>query len=135
MLTAESTEMGLEREPSSRFSILANLANLNPFSRPSSRAGAREEQGALPPVDPKAVPRSWDPVAEAERREQERIEAEQRRREEQEEEERGGGDRGHEAQGEGGDDNDIQSVDILMTGMGRHGWLLDTFADEYGCAF
>ncbi|KAK3907036.1 hypothetical protein C8A05DRAFT_40215 [Staphylotrichum tortipilum] len=66
-------EMGLDTKLGSRFGILANL---NPFSRPSSRAGAGKEPGSLPPADPRRVPRSWDPVAEAERREQERLEAE-----------------------------------------------------------
>jgi hypothetical protein len=44
-----------------------SLARLNPFSRPSSRAGERED-GKLPEVRPSAVPKSWDPQAVAERR-------------------------------------------------------------------
>ncbi|KAH6853592.1 hypothetical protein B0I37DRAFT_10484 [Chaetomium sp. MPI-CAGE-AT-0009] len=80
----------------------ALMARLNPFSRPLSRTGDREE-GKLPPVDPGAVPKSWDPVAEAERRAaEERPESDYETMEEDMEE---------------GDE--VESVDVPMTGMGR----------------
>jgi hypothetical protein len=58
-------------------------------------------------------------VAEAERREQERIEAEQRRREQ---EEGASGNATNAVQGAAVDENDTESVDILMTGM-REAWV------------
>ncbi|KAK4136570.1 hypothetical protein BT67DRAFT_416732 [Trichocladium antarcticum] len=42
-----------------------SLARLNPFSRPSSRAG---DAAKLPTVSPRAVPKSWDPQAPVGRR-------------------------------------------------------------------
>ncbi|KAK3300215.1 uncharacterized protein B0H64DRAFT_448322 [Chaetomium fimeti] len=86
----------------------ALVARLNPFSRPWLGAEDREEEGKLPPVKPGAVPKSWDPVAEAERRAAERRAAEE------------GTDSGYETPEEGVEEEDeVESVDVAMTGMGR----------------
>ncbi|KAK4039852.1 hypothetical protein C8A01DRAFT_46748 [Parachaetomium inaequale] len=76
------------------------LARLNPFSRPSSRAEDREEDAKLPPVKVKAIPKSWDPVAAAERQDAEEVESDYGSEEE-----------------EMDDEDEVQSVDVAMTGM------------------
>ena len=73
---------------------------MNPFSRPSSRIDDREE-GKLPSVNPGAIPRSWDPVAEAERR----AAAEARSNYEPEE--------------DMDEEDEVESVDVPMAGMGE----------------
>jgi hypothetical protein len=78
------------------------LASLNPFSRPSSRTGDRKEEDRLPPVDLKAVPKSWDPLAEAEPQDaDDEMESE------------------YASEEEIGDDFEVQSVDVAMAGMGE----------------
>jgi hypothetical protein len=75
------------------------VAGLNPFSRPSSRIDDWEE-GGLPSVKPEAIPRSWDPVAEAERRAAAETEPDYESEEDMDEE------------------DEVESVDVPMTGMG-----------------
>ncbi|KAK4157733.1 hypothetical protein C8A00DRAFT_39882 [Chaetomidium leptoderma] len=84
------------------------LAMLNPFSRPSLMVEERIEDGKLPAVvDVKVAPRSWDPVAEAE------AEAEAQAAGEVELDDAG------EDEDDEDEDFEVQSLDILMTGMGE----------------
>ncbi|KAH6650918.1 hypothetical protein F5144DRAFT_638270 [Chaetomium tenue] len=78
----------------------ALMAGLNPFSRSPSRAEDREAEGKLPPVKPGDIPRSWDPVAEAERRAAVQTESDYETEEDIDEE------------------DEVGSVDVPMTGMG-----------------
>jgi hypothetical protein len=75
------------------------LARLNPFSRPSSRAEDREEGVKLPPVKVKAIPKSWDPVAVAERQDAGEVESD------------------YDSEDEMGEEDEVQGVDVAMTGM------------------
>jgi hypothetical protein len=76
------------------------VAGLNPFSRPSSRIDGLEE-GKLPSVKPEAIPRSWDPVAEAERRAAQEAQSD------------------YEAEEDMDEEDEVESVDVPMTGMGE----------------
>jgi hypothetical protein len=95
-----ATAIGLEGQRKRTWS--GTLASLNPFSRPSSRAGDRKEEDRLPPVDLKAVPKSWDPLEEAEPQDvDDEMEPEY-------------------ASEEGiGEDFEFQDVDVPMAGMGE----------------
>ncbi|AEO70230.1 uncharacterized protein THITE_2081511 [Thermothielavioides terrestris NRRL 8126] len=84
------------------------LARLNPFSRPSSRAEDRRDGGKLPPVNPKAVPKSWDP-----REETEKLQPEEALTGEEEEAD------------EGEAEDETPSVDVAMTGVGES-WMAAT---------
>ncbi|KAK4129434.1 hypothetical protein N657DRAFT_652829 [Parathielavia appendiculata] len=97
---AEMVEQALELERRPKKRIWGNtFASLNPFSRPSSRAEDLREDDMLPPVDPKMVPKSWDPV----------IEAEQQDADKEMESDAG-------SEEEIGDESDVQSVDVAMIG-------------------
>lgn len=96
---------GLDRHKRSWGESLAML--MNPFSWPLWRAGDRSDGGKLPPVSLKAIPRSWDPVAE-----RRRIEAAQRGADEMEETESSSG-------AEEEVEDEMENVDVLMTGMGK----------------
>ncbi|KAK4105706.1 hypothetical protein N658DRAFT_463272 [Parathielavia hyrcaniae] len=100
--------MGLQRRPKRTWGDA--LTNLNPFSSPSSRAEDRKGEDWLPPVDPKLVPKSWGPVAEAEQQQQQDASEELESDTDSEE--------------EFGEDFEIQSVDVAMTGMGES-WMAD----------
>ena len=89
------------------------LTSLNPFSRPSSRADERDDEGKLPAADPRLVPQSSDPMEELERQTAEELEPEEPGMDamEEDEDEKMFGPRG---------------VDVAMTGMGEP-WMAGGF--------
>lgn len=103
------TAVGLDRHHKRTWS--ATLAKLNPFATTEGRS----EDGKLPRVSLAAVPRSWDPDAE-----RERVEAAERHADDMGMDgssEREDGDEG--GQDGGDEDDEIESLDVLMTGMGE----------------
>jgi hypothetical protein len=91
------------------------LTSLNPFSRPSSRADERDDEGKLPAVDPRLVPQSSDPMEELERQTSEKLEPEEPGMDAMEEDE--------------DEDEEMfapRVVDVAMTGMGEP-WMAGGF--------
>lgn len=100
MLT-DSLAVGLDRHERTWGEILAKL---NPFSRPSSRMDNRAEDGKLPSVTLRAIPKSWDPQAEWDR-----VEAAEQDDDETE---------ADEVFDERLLELEVPSVDVVMAGMG-----------------
>jgi hypothetical protein len=101
--------LDMDEEPPSTWGDM--LTSLNPFSRPSSRADDRDEEGKLPAVDPRLVPQSSDPMEELERQMAEELGPEEPGMDSMEEDEEMFEPRG---------------VDVAMTGMGDP-WMANRF--------